>query len=231
MWHKPCRTFHPWCLCIKTRCLLISVMLELEYFWQTMLVPRLLMPWILVSPSHQLPLYWLFMIARSLSSTRKTTEAIWGLRNDRKWKYIVCFLRTIQHIKGFLQTQQCHPKPLLHRIYVRKNKNKIHLFFRSFLNIVLWVQILISFAHLLLLCLCNIMQYFLIQLILLMLLISIIEIHFNCIFFQTPISNIEICFNNIFLKEHSVSLWPGGRLNKKDGLTRYGDSHVKDKTS
>ena len=26
-------------------------------------------------------------------------------------------------------------------------------------------------------------------------------------------------------------LRPGGRLNKKDGLTRYGDSHVKDKTS
>ena len=24
---------------------------------------------------------------------------------------------------------------------------------------------------------------------------------------------------------------PGGHLNKKDGLTRYGDSHVKDKTS
>ena len=23
----------------------------------------------------------------------------------------------------------------------------------------------------------------------------------------------------------------GGRLNKKEGLTRYGDSHVKDKTS
>ena len=21
MWHKPCRRFHPWCLCIKTRCL------------------------------------------------------------------------------------------------------------------------------------------------------------------------------------------------------------------
>ena len=26
-------------------------------------------------------------------------------------------------------------------------------------------------------------------------------------------------------------LSPGGRLNKKDGLTRYGNSHVKDKTS
>ena len=24
---------------------------------------------------------------------------------------------------------------------------------------------------------------------------------------------------------------PGGRLNKKDGLTRHGNSHVKDKTS
>ena len=23
----------------------------------------------------------------------------------------------------------------------------------------------------------------------------------------------------------------GGRLNKKDGFTRYGDSHIKDKTS
>ena len=21
MWHKACRTFHPWCICIKTRCL------------------------------------------------------------------------------------------------------------------------------------------------------------------------------------------------------------------
>ena len=28
-----------------------------------------------------------------------------------------------------------------------------------------------------------------------------------------------------------IALKPGGRLNKKDGLTRYGDSHVKDKTS
>ena len=27
------------------------------------------------------------------------------------------------------------------------------------------------------------------------------------------------------------SLVPGGRLDKKDGLSRYGDSHVKDKTS
>ena len=25
MWHKPCRTFNPWCLCIKTRCLLVPL--------------------------------------------------------------------------------------------------------------------------------------------------------------------------------------------------------------
>ena len=29
----------------------------------------------------------------------------------------------------------------------------------------------------------------------------------------------------------SEQLFAGGRLNKKDGLTRYGDSHAKDKTS
>ena len=28
-----------------------------------------------------------------------------------------------------------------------------------------------------------------------------------------------------------LPIWSGGRLNKKDGLTRYGNSHVKDKTS
>ena len=32
------------------------------------------------------------------------------------------------------------------------------------------------------------------------------------------------------LKMHKVQR-PGGHLNKKDGLSRYGDSHVKDKTS
>ena len=31
--------------------------------------------------------------------------------------------------------------------------------------------------------------------------------------------------NEVTLKD------PGGRLNKRDGLTRYGNSHVKDKTS
>ena len=30
---------------------------------------------------------------------------------------------------------------------------------------------------------------------------------------------------------HKIATLPGGHLNKKDGLTRYGDSHVKDKTS
>ena len=35
-------------------------------------------------------------------------------------------------------------------------------------------------------------------------------------------------FSKINLK---IKKNPGGRLNKKDGLTRYGDSHVKDKTS
>ena len=46
-----------------------------------------------------------------------------------------------------------------------------------------------------------------------------------------------ICFektSNFVCVESKKNLFmwsPGGRLNKKDGLTRYGDSHVKDKTS
>ena len=31
--------------------------------------------------------------------------------------------------------------------------------------------------------------------------------------------------------KQGLMIEPGGRLNKKDSLTRYGDSHVKDKTS
>ena len=41
--------------------------------------------------------------------------------------------------------------------------------------------------------------------------------------------------SRFFARGHEIMLsatkTAGGRLNKKDGLTRYGDSHVKDKTS
>ena len=36
MWHKPCRTFHPWCLCIKTRCLYI--LLIDHPFWHSPII-------------------------------------------------------------------------------------------------------------------------------------------------------------------------------------------------
>ena len=39
------------------------------------------------------------------------------------------------------------------------------------------------------------------------------------------------CWNQNTPGYHGCWWCPGGRLNKKDGLTRYGDSHVKDKTS
>ena len=52
------------------------------------------------------------------------------------------------------------------------------------------------------------------------------------------VNNLDHCFSVIGLSEtwlnpSNVSAYgiPGGRLNKKDGLTRYGNSHVKDKTS
>ena len=32
MWHKPCRTFHPWCPCIKTRCLYVMFTTSQTHF-------------------------------------------------------------------------------------------------------------------------------------------------------------------------------------------------------
>ena len=40
----------------------------------------------------------------------------------------------------------------------------------------------------------------------------------------------DTMLNMLFIMWMMVEI-PGGRLNKKDGLTRYGNSHVKDKTS
>ena len=41
----------------------------------------------------------------------------------------------------------------------------------------------------------------------------------------------HVCPMNLAIRDALSMQQPGGRLNKKDGLTRYGDSHVKDKTS
>ena len=50
------------------------------------------------------------------------------------------------------------------------------------------------------------------------------ELHYSNRIFKLLTENcVKICV--------SMILTSGGRLNKKDGLTRYGDSHVKDKTS
>ena len=38
-------------------------------------------------------------------------------------------------------------------------------------------------------------------------------------------------FNIYNIQSKASTAPPGGRLNKKDSLTRYGNSHVKDKTS
>ena len=57
--------------------------------------------------------------------------------------------------------------------------------------------------------------------------------------FVTSMSKTRNCCSDILRSYDGITIrysdyivqFPGGRLNKKDGLTRYGDSHVKDKTS
>ena len=46
--------------------------------------------------------------------------------------------------------------------------------------------------------------------------------------------SLDVVANNYLLHDNACSFHTrdtGGRLNKKDGPTRYGNSHVKDKTS
>ena len=53
MWHKPCRTFHPWCLCIKTRCLCVhycgTCCMSPEYDIAPILV---VISWVQRGPQH-----------------------------------------------------------------------------------------------------------------------------------------------------------------------------------
>ena len=49
-----------------------------------------------------------------------------------------------------------------------------------------------------------------------------------------PIVSVRVGMRTISFRNYAAggaAKPSGGRLNKKDGLTRYGDSHVKDKTS
>ena len=65
----------------------------LSYLGLTRSTSWLLMPWLLVSPGHQQPWYWLYRMGRSLSCLRKISTScdisMW--KNDMKCKYIFLF--------------------------------------------------------------------------------------------------------------------------------------------
>ena len=48
---------------------------------------------------------------------------------------------------------------------------------------------------------------------------------------QVNVTHLSFVFKYSYQSLKKYIYISGGRLNKKDGLTRYGDSHVKDKTS
>ena len=56
------------------------------------------MPWLLVSPEHQQPWYWICRINRSLPSTRKWFYLPVPPRQEMQI-YFLCFFRRIQHAK------------------------------------------------------------------------------------------------------------------------------------
>ena len=64
-----------------------------SYLGLTRSISWLLMPWLLMSPGHQQPWYWLCWIGRFLSYLRKDfnylRRSMW--RNDTKYKYMFMF--------------------------------------------------------------------------------------------------------------------------------------------
>ena len=52
-----------------------------------------------------------------------------------------------------------------------------------------------------------------------------------CVFYSTYLVHVYHITDVYTFKHTKCEKEHWGRLNKKDGLTRYGDSHVKDKTS
>ena len=60
-----------------------------SYLGLTRSISWLLMPWLLTSPGHQQPWYWLYRICRFLSYLRKDFISMW--RNDTKCKCMFMF--------------------------------------------------------------------------------------------------------------------------------------------
>ena len=76
--------------------LVTSQLTPMSYLCLIRLISWLLMPWLLMSPGHQQPWYWLYSICRSLSYLRTWGRilgtcviSVW--RNDIKCKYIFMF--------------------------------------------------------------------------------------------------------------------------------------------
>ena len=64
--------------------------LRLEYSRRYRSIPWLLMPWLLPSPGHQQPWYWLCRINGSLSSTKKDFNKLCHLIDKQWWEMCLC---------------------------------------------------------------------------------------------------------------------------------------------
>ena len=73
--HDPQKSWGTWVLTL--------LVLTLEYSKRFRSIPWLLLPWLLTSPGHQQPWYWLCSINGSLSSTRKNFNYMYYLSVEK----------------------------------------------------------------------------------------------------------------------------------------------------
>ena len=110
MWHKPCRTFHPWCPCIKTRCLCTSygqhlqtyrymqksTRLNLMHRYESYEFAQQLMPWLHRTPGHPVVILLIMKIDSEETPLWFTTHFLQFI-----WHNVFVFLQKYLHCLSY----------------------------------------------------------------------------------------------------------------------------------
>ena len=124
-------------------------------------------------------------------------------------------------------------KIIIQIIWYPQDENPIVLVFmniRKYFIIYFHFGIFLSFSIIALNLRCNIFYFYFYMMIVVIVndICSTTDLYQIICYIILRQCKVELIIRGLFIKYQQ---WAGGRFNKKDGLTRYGDSHVKDKTS
>ena len=126
---------------MSTRDKLTILVLRMAYFERNKSISWLMMPWLLMSPGHQQPRYWLSMINGSLSSMRKAFNSCITsmVRTDRKCKYILIFLQTNFAHKGSILQCNCISSYLISKVFPMSSIQQVQVIHTAY-QVTQWLR-------------------------------------------------------------------------------------------